>query len=91
MGAPLVTTVIPPPESVTENLRIDASEIIRESDPEDWPFRVSLKKSCNEKLSKVGLIEVGEIKTRADKQGTHSKSFRETIKFLRALNTPASI
>ena len=88
--APLVTTVIPPPESVTGNLRTDASEIIRESDREDWPFRLSLKDSCNEKLSKVGVIEVGEIKTRAGKQGTHSKGFRENIKFLRALNTPAA-
>ena len=42
-----------------------ASEIIRESDREDWPFRVSLKNSCNEKLSKVGVIEVGKRKTRA--------------------------
>ena len=90
-GSPLVTTVISPPESLTENLRTNASEIIGESDHEDWPFRVSLKNSCNEKLSKVGVIEVGEIKTRAGKQGTHSKGFRENTKFLRALNTPASI
>ena len=82
---------MPPPESVTENLRTDASEIIRESDREDWPFRVFLKNSCNEKLSKVGVIEVGEIKTRTGKQGTHSKGFRENINFLRVLNTPASI
>ena len=68
-----------------------ASEIIRESDREDWPFRVSLKNSCNEKLSKVGVIEVGKMKIRAGKQGTHSKGFRENIKFLRALNTPTSI
>ena len=85
-GSPLVTTVIPPPESVTENLRTDASEIIGESDREDWPFRVSLKNSCNEKLSKVG-----KIKTRAGKQGTHSKGFRENIKFLRALNTSVNV
>ena len=52
---------------------------------------VSLKNSCNEKLSKVGVIEVGKIKTRAGKQGTHSKGFRENMKFLRALNTPTSI
>ena len=89
-GSPLVTTVIPPPESVTENLRTDASEIIGESDREDRPFRVSLKNSCNEKFSKVGVIEVDEIKTRNGKQGTHSKGFRENKKFLRALNTPAS-
>ena len=90
-GSPLVTTVISPLESLTENLRTNASEIIGESDHEDWPFRVSLKNSCNEKLSKVGVIEVGEIKTWARKQGTHSKGFRENTKFLRALNTPASI
>ena len=75
-----MTTVFPPPESVTENLRTDASEIIGESDCEDWPFRVFLKNSCNEKLSKVGVIEVDEIKTRAGKQGTHSKDFREKHK-----------
>ena len=78
-------------ESVSEILRTDAAEIIGESDREDWPFRVFLKNSCNEKLSKVGVIEVDEIKRRAGKQGTHLKRFHENIKFLRALNTPASI
>ena len=86
-----MTTIIPSHESVTEHLRTDASEIIGESDREDWPFRISLKNSCNEKLSKVGVIEVGEIKLRAGKQGTHSKGFRENIKFLRALNTSVNV
>ena len=90
-GSPLVTTVIPSYESVTEHLRKDASEIIGESDCEDWPFRVSLKNGCNEKLSKVGVIRFGEIKMWAGQQGTHSKGFRENIKFLRALNTPVNI
>ena len=34
-GSLLVVTVIPLPESVTENLRTDASEIIGESDREE--------------------------------------------------------
>ena len=45
----------------------------------DWPFIVSLKNSCNKKLLKVGVSEVGEIKMRAGKQGTHSKCFPENI------------
>ena len=57
----------------------------------DWLFRVSLKNSCNEKLLKVGVSEVGEIKMPAGKQGTHSKGFPENIiKFLSALSIPAS-
>ena len=57
----------------------------------DWPFIVSLKNSCNKKLLKVGVSEVGEIKMRAGRQGTHSKGFPENIiKFLGALNIPAS-
>ena len=90
-GSPLVTTVIPPPESFTVKLRTYASEINGESDHEDWPSRHSLKNSCNEKLLKFGVIEVDETKTRAGKQGTHSKGFHENMKFLRALNTPARI
>ena len=82
---------MPPPESVTENLRTDVSEIVGENDREDQPFRISLKNSCNEKLSEVGVIEVDEIKTRAGKQGTHSQGFRENIEFLRALNISANI
>ena len=57
----------------------------------DWLFRVSLKNSCNEKLLKVGVSEVGEIKIRAGKQGTHWNGFPENIiKFLSALSIPAS-
>ena len=47
----------------------------------DWPFRVSLKNRCNEKLLKIGVTEVGEIKMWVEKEGTHSKSFPENIKF----------
>ena len=46
----------------------------------DWLFIVSLKNSCNEKLLKFDLTEVGEIKMRSGKEGTHSKSFPENIK-----------
>ena len=47
--------------------------------------------SCNGKLLKVGVSEVGEIKIRAEKQGTHRNSFSENIiKFLSALGIPAS-
>ena len=57
----------------------------------DWLFRVSLKNSCNEKLLKVGVSEVGEIKKRAGKQVTHWNGFPENIiKFLSALSIPAS-
>ena len=57
----------------------------------DWLFRVSLKNSCNEKLLKVGVSEVGEIKIRAGKQETHWNGFPENIKnFLRTLSIPAS-
>ena len=58
----------------------------------DWLFRVSLKNSCNEKLLKVGVSKVGEIKMRDGKQGTHRNGFPENIiKFLIALSIPASI
>ena len=40
---------------------MDSSEIIGESGREG-PFRVSLKNSCNEKLLKIGVTEVGETK-----------------------------
>ena len=57
----------------------------------DWLFSVSLKNSCNEKLLKVDVSEVGEIKIRAGKQGTHWNGFPENIiKFLSALSIPAS-
>ena len=57
----------------------------------DWLFRVSLKNSCNEKLLKVGVSEVGEIKIRAGKQGTHWNGFPENIiKLLSAVSIPAS-
>ena len=57
----------------------------------DWLLRVSLKNSCNEKLLKVGVSEVGEIKIRAGKQGTHWNGFPENIiKFLSALSISAS-
>ena len=46
----------------------------------DWLFIVSLKNSCNEKLLKFDLTEVGEIKMRSGKEGTHSKGFPENIK-----------
>ena len=86
---PLVTTVIPFPESVTENLRTDASEIFGEVvvriDNSEFPLEIAVMKNF------VGVIEVDEIKMRAEKEGTHSKGFHENIKFLRALNTPASI
>ena len=88
--SPLVTAVIPSHESVTGHLRTDASEIIGENDRKDWSFRVSLKNVFNEKLSKVGIIEVGEIKMRAGNQETHSNGFRGNIKFLKALNTPVN-
>ena len=86
---PLVTPVIPFPESVTENLRTDASEIFGEVvvriDNSEFPLEIAVMKNF------VGVIEVDEIKMRAEKEGTHSKGFHENIKFLRALNTPASI
>ena len=39
------------------------------------------------KLLTIGVTEVGEIKIRAKKEGTHSIGFlKHIIKFLRALN-----
>ena len=57
----------------------------------DLSFKVTLKNSCNKKLLKVGVTEVGEIKMRAGKERTHSKSFPENTKFLKAFNIPAKI
>ena len=57
----------------------------------DWLFRVSLNNSCNEKLLKISVSEVGEIKIQAGKQVTHLNVFPESIvKFLSALSIPAS-
>ena len=57
----------------------------------NWLFRVSLKNSCNGKLLKVDVPEVGEVKMRAGKQRTHCNGFPENIiKFLSALSIPAS-
>ena len=71
-------------------LRLLGKVLVRVFFAMDWPFIVSLKNSFNEKLLKVGVSEVGEIKMRA-RQGTHSKGFPENIiKFLGALNIPAS-
>ena len=47
--------------------------------PADWSFRISLKNSCNEKLLKIGVTEIGEIKMRAGKEGTHSKVILKTL------------
>ena len=72
-------------------LRLLGKVLVRVFFAMDWPFIVSLKNSFNEKLLKVGVSEVGEIKMRARKQWTHSKGFPENIiKFLGALNIPAS-
>ena len=58
----------------------------------DYPFRISLKNSCNENLLKKGLTEVGKIKMQAEKEETQSKGFPENIiKFLRALNALVNI
>ena len=71
-------------------LRLLAKVFVRVFFSRDWPFRVSLKNSCNEKHLKVGVSEVGEIKMGAGKQGTHSNDFPENIrKYLSVLNIPA--
>ena len=43
----------------------------------NWSFRVYLKKSCNKKLLKFGITEVGKIKMQTGKERTHSKCFPE--------------
>ena len=65
---------ISPPESAIEHLSTDSSQIIWESGQE-VPFRVSLKNSCNEKLLKIGVTEVGEIKMWVEKEETRTKGF----------------
>ena len=73
-------------------LRLLGKVLVRVFFSMDWPFIVSLKNSCNKKLLKVGVSEVGEIKMPAGKQGTHSKGFPENIiKFLGALNIPTCL
>ena len=93
----LVTTVTPPLECTTEDLRTGASEIIGERGRDRLffyglviqRFPEILKNNCNEKLLKIGITRVGKIKIRAGKGRTHSKSFSENIaKVFRALNTP---
>ena len=49
-------------------LRLLGKVLVRVFFAMDWPFIVSLKNSFNEKLLKVGVSEVGEIKMRARKQ-----------------------
>ena len=54
----LVKSVNPPLEPATEHHREDAWDVIgkvivRGFFPTEWPIRVSLKNSCNEKLSKL--------------------------------------
>ena len=73
-------------------LRLLGKVVVRVFFSTDSPFRVSLKNSCNEKLLKIGVIEIGEIKMLVGKGGAHSKGFAENIKkVLRALNSPVNI
>ena len=61
------------PESSTEHIKTDASEIIVKCGCEGFLFlkfdiEISLKNSCNEKLLKIGGAEVGETKRQAGKE-----------------------
>ena len=93
----LVTTVIPSPESTTEQLRTGASEIIGVRGRDGLffyglviqSFPEILKNNGNEKLLKISRTGFGKIKMRAGKVGTHPEGFPENIvKVFRALNTP---
>ena len=60
-------------------LRLMGKVVVRIFFSTDWPFRGSLKNNYSEKLLKIGVTGVGEIKMRDGEEETHSKGFPKNI------------